>query len=90
MMETTANQARESAQAVPHPGLVARALMAVLYAWHRWISPLLGPGCRFEPSCSCYASNAISRHGVGRGSWLALRRIARCHPFHPGGFDPVP
>ncbi len=54
------------------------------------ISPLLGPACRFHPSCSSYAIEAVQRHGAGRGSWLAVKRIGRCHPFHPGGFDPVP
>ncbi|HUN27634.1 MAG TPA: membrane protein insertion efficiency factor YidD [Steroidobacteraceae bacterium] len=59
-----------------------------LYQWT--LSPLLGPRCRFYPSCSNYALTAIHRFGLARGSWLAARRICRCHPFHPGGFDPVP
>ena len=70
--------------------LPARALLAVVRAYSRWISPLLGPHCRFAPTCSAYAAQALQVHGAGRGSWLALRRIARCHPFHPGGHDPVP
>ncbi|MCB2145047.1 MAG: membrane protein insertion efficiency factor YidD [Deltaproteobacteria bacterium] len=54
------------------------------------ISPLLGPSCRFVPSCSEYAYQAISNYGVWRGSLLAIKRLFRCHPFNPGGFDPVP
>jgi len=55
-----------------------------------FISPLLGPSCRFYPSCSNYAEDAIKQHGVIRGSWLALKRLAKCHPWHEGGIDPVP
>jgi uncharacterized protein len=54
------------------------------------ISPLLGPHCRFYPSCSHYAIEAIERHGIGYGSYLAIRRLSRCHPWHEGGIDPVP
>ena len=59
-------------------------------AYRYLVSPLLGPRCRFYPSCSCYAETALARHGLVRGGWLAVRRIFRCHPWHPGGVDPVP
>lgn len=59
-----------------------------LYQW--MLSPLLGPACRFHPSCSTYAIEALRAHGVIRGLWLATCRIFKCHPFHPGGYDPVP
>jgi len=71
-------------------GWPARLLLWLLAGYRRWLSPALGNACRFEPSCSRYAAGAIRRHGALRGSLLALRRIARCHPFHSGGFDPVP
>lgn len=67
-----------------------RAVLAFIRLYQRLLSPLLGPRCRFHPSCSCYAAEAIERHGVARGGRLALRRIARCHPLNEGGFDPVP
>lgn len=70
--------------------LSARILIGVFQLFHAAISPLLGPGCRFEPSCSQYGIGAVRAHGPLRGSWLTLRRISRCHPFHAGGFDPVP
>jgi uncharacterized protein len=68
-----------------------RHLAALLIRIYQWtVSPLLGPRCRFYPSCSQYALEAISRFGVLRGAWLALVRLGRCHPWQPGGFDPVP
>jgi putative membrane protein insertion efficiency factor len=67
------------------------ALAATLVRFYRWmLSPLLGDVCRFEPSCAVYAEQVFRRHGAFRGSWLTARRLARCHPFHPGGLDPVP
>lgn len=65
-------------------------LVGIVRLYQRLISPLLGPRCRFHPSCSHYAIEAIRTHGPVRGSGLALRRIGRCHPLHPGGNDPVP
>ncbi len=67
-----------------------RVLRPVFWLYRGLISPLLGPGCRFEPSCSHFAEEAISRHGFLRGVTLAVSRVGRCHPFHPGGYDPVP
>ena len=73
------------------PGSVAaRLLILLLTGYRRYVSPLLGPRCRFYPSCSAYALEAVQVHGALRGSWLAVRRLSRCHPFHPGGLDPVP
>ncbi|MFL5449461.1 MAG: membrane protein insertion efficiency factor YidD [Gemmatimonadales bacterium] len=66
------------------------AAAAAIRGYQLFLSPLLPPSCRFTPSCSQYALEAVTRHGALRGSWLAARRLARCHPFHPGGFDPVP
>lgn len=65
-------------------------LIASLRGYRRWIGPLLGRNCRFHPSCSAYALEAVETHGAVRGLGLALRRLGRCHPFHAGGFDPVP
>jgi len=71
-------------------GLLARVLMLFVTGYRRFLSPLLPPTCRFTPTCSAYALRALQTHGALRGSWLSIRRIARCHPFHPGGHDPVP
>ena len=67
-----------------------RLLAGLIRGYQIVLSPLLPPSCRFHPSCSQYALEAVSRHGALKGSWLAARRLARCHPFHPGGYDPVP
>jgi hypothetical protein len=68
----------------------ARAAVVLLGFYKRAISPWLPPACRFEPTCSVYAREAIARHGLARGLRLSLGRLLRCHPFHRGGFDPVP
>ncbi|HEY6220578.1 MAG TPA: membrane protein insertion efficiency factor YidD [Gemmatimonadaceae bacterium] len=65
-------------------------LILVVRGYQTALSPLLPPACRFYPSCSAYAVEALERHGAARGAWLAARRIARCNPFSAGGFDPVP
>ncbi|MCX7072985.1 MAG: membrane protein insertion efficiency factor YidD [Gammaproteobacteria bacterium] len=65
-------------------------LTGPIRAYQRVLSPLLGPRCRFHPSCSHYALEAIERFGAARGSWLAIKRISRCHPLNAGGLDPVP
>jgi uncharacterized protein len=72
------------------PTLPARVLMVPVTGYRRFLSPLLAPRCRFAPSCSEYALEALRTHGAARGLWLAVRRVARCHPFNPGGYDPVP
>ncbi|HKO55607.1 MAG TPA: membrane protein insertion efficiency factor YidD [Thermoanaerobaculia bacterium] len=66
------------------------AALFLLRVYKRFISPLLPPLCRFEPTCSMYMAQAIEKHGVLRGLWLGLRRLARCHPLNAGGWDPVP
>ncbi|MGQ7846654.1 membrane protein insertion efficiency factor YidD [Granulosicoccus sp. 3-233] len=65
-------------------------ILRLIAFYRRWVSPLLPPRCRFVPSCSEYAAEAIATHGTLRGGKLAVLRVCRCHPFHPGGFDPVP
>ena len=65
-------------------------LMWLIRVYRTLISPLFPPSCRFQPTCSQYALQAVERFGVLRGSWLSIKRIARCNPFNPGGFDPVP
>jgi hypothetical protein len=67
-----------------------KLLIGLIRAYQYLISPLLGSHCRYYPSCSHYAAEAVETHGALRGSWLALRRLLRCHPWHEGGVDPVP
>ena len=70
--------------------LQKRFLLALLRFYKREISPYLPPSCRFVPTCSEYAMQAVMKYGAVKGGYLAVRRILRCHPFHPGGYDPVP
>lgn len=72
------------------PGILARFVLLPIRLYRALLSPLLPPMCRFHPSCSVYAMGAISVHGPFAGVWLAMKRIARCHPFNSGGLDPVP
>lgn len=65
-------------------------VLAVIRGYKRFLSPLLPPMCRFEPTCSAYAAEAVEKYGVMRGGWLGVRRLSRCHVFNPGGWDPVP
>jgi uncharacterized protein len=82
----TATEVRAPA---PRVGPVARVLVLLVRLYR--VIPKFGPSrCRFAPSCSAYALEALTRHGAARGSWLTVRRLARCHPFHPGGVDHVP
>jgi putative membrane protein insertion efficiency factor len=70
--------------------VIRRPLVLVVRLYQRLVSPMLPAACRFHPSCSSYAATAVERHGALRGGWLAARRLLRCHPYHPGGIDPVP
>jgi putative membrane protein insertion efficiency factor len=70
--------------------MLARVLIYLIRIYQLTLSKILPPACRFEPSCSRYAAECLRLHGAGRGSWLAVRRISKCHPFHPGGYDPPP
>ncbi len=67
-----------------------KILILLIKGYRRFISPLFPPSCRFRPTCSQYTLEAIEKFGAIQGSWLGLKRILRCHPFHPGGYDPVP
>lgn len=71
-------------------GIGARALILVIKFYQVVISPLKPPTCRFYPTCSHYALEAVSKYGALKGGWLAIKRVSRCHPWHPGGYDPVP
>lgn len=69
--------------------MIRGIVLLCIRIYQRFISPLTGPTCRFYPSCSCYTFTAVEKYGVWRGLWLGVKRLGRCHPFHPGGYDPV-
>ncbi|MDO9080617.1 MAG: membrane protein insertion efficiency factor YidD [Desulfuromonadales bacterium] len=69
--------------------MIQKVILSLIIFYQRFVSPLTAPACRFYPSCSEYALQAIQRYGPWRGLWLSLLRILKCHPFHPGGYDPV-
>lgn len=70
--------------------MLRKTLQLAVRAYRKWISPLKPPTCRFYPTCSAYALEALEVHGAWKGGWLTVKRICKCHPFHPGGIDPVP
>jgi uncharacterized protein len=70
--------------------MIRSIALFLLRGYKRFLSPLLPPMCRFEPTCSVYTMQAVEKYGALRGIWLGMRRLARCHPFNPGGWDPVP
>lgn len=69
--------------------LMTKMLLGLIKIYQRTVSPILGPKCRFRPTCSEYMIQALQKYGFVKGTWLGLKRIARCHPFHPGGYDPL-
>jgi putative membrane protein insertion efficiency factor len=87
---TLTHDSEDQAVPVRKAGPVARVLLVPVTIYRQWISPVLPPSCRFEPSCSAYAVEALTTHGALWGSWLTVRRLLRCGPWHPGGYDPVP
>jgi len=70
--------------------MIQSALLRIIKTYQYLISPLMAPSCRFTPSCSQYSIEVIIKHGVLRGSWLSIKRVLRCNPWHPGGYDPAP
>ena len=90
MTDHTSADAAPGHAAPGRVGLAARLLVLGVRAYQVALSPLLGGQCRYFPTCSAYGIEALEKHGALRGTWLTVRRIGRCHPFRPGGFDPVP
>ena len=76
--------------ALEEKGVLRALILHIIRFYQRALSPLLGNNCRFHPSCSQYTYEAVKRYGAAQGTWMGLRRICRCHPWHQGGFDPVP
>lgn len=68
---------------------MSRIVLYIIRGYRRFISPLLPPSCRFHPTCSHYALQAFEKYGIFKGGWLTIRRLIKCHPYHPGGFDPL-
>jgi putative membrane protein insertion efficiency factor len=89
-MTQASGGAQASGRAQRRLSVAGWVLVGLLTVYRRFVGPLLGQRCRFYPSCSAYALEAVQLHGAIRGSWLAMRRLSRCHPFHPGGLDYVP
>ena len=90
-MQPEARKKKFATRLAALPGrLIQRTLLALITVYRYALSPFLGQRCRFHPSCSAYAAEALTKYGALHGSWLAVKRVCRCHPFHPGGHDPVP
>lgn len=87
---TAIKKASEKGQEAPKPSLVARVVIVLIKGYQILISPLLGPRCRFYPSCSSYAESAFRQHHLFKACWLSVRRISKCHPGNPGGVDELP
>ena len=89
-MKTTSGHSKKKDRVKEVLSLPKRLLILLIRGYQKWISPLLGPHCRFNPTCYSYAIQAINLHGIAKGSWLAVKRILKCHPLSAGGDDPVP
>ncbi|WP_083915558.1 membrane protein insertion efficiency factor YidD [Demetria terragena] len=90
MRSAKAERSTEQDDVVGLSRLLITPLVVIVRFYQKWISPMTPPTCRFTPSCSAYALTALRRHGLLRGTWLAIRRVLRCHPWNPGGVDHVP